>query len=372
MIDPKEFYDALVKEGLDFFCGVPDSLLKDFCACVFDNAPEGHNVIAANEGSAVGMACGYHVATGKHGVVYMQNSGEGNAVNPLLSIADPEVYGIPMLLVIGWRGEPGVHDEPQHVKQGKVTLPLLEAMGIEHLVLDASWRTQLERCCDTMRKGRTVALVVRKGVFDPYAFNVDKGSAPLTRERALELALSAIGEGDFVVSTTGKTSREVFEIREARGQGHAKDFLTVGGMGHTGSIAFGMACGMDRNVWCIDGDGSFLMHMGSLAVVARNAPGNFKYVLNNNGAHESVGGQPTVAQQIDVPGVLRAFGFEVFEARTEEEVVRGMASLERARLGALVVTTRQGSRPDLGRPTASPWENKLAMMEAFGSLEKLS
>ena len=280
MIDPKEFYDALVGKGLDFFCGVPDSLLKDFCACVFDNAPEGRNIIAANEGGAVGMACGYHVSTGKHGVVYMQNSGEGNAVNPLLSIADPEVYGIPMLLVIGWRGEPGVHDEPQHVKQGKATLPLLEAMGVEHMVLDASWRAQLGRCCDCLREGRTVALVVRKGVFDPYAFDVDKGSAPLTRERA-------------------------FEIREARGQGHAQDFLTVGGMGHTGSIAFGMACGTDRNVWCIDGDGSFLMHMGSLAVIARNAPGNFKYVLNNNGAHESVGGQPTVAQQIDVPRLGR-------------------------------------------------------------------
>jgi phosphonopyruvate decarboxylase len=372
VIDPKEFYDALVKEGLDFFCGVPDSLLKDFCACVFDNAPEGRNIIAANEGGAVGMACGYHVATGKHGVVYMQNSGEGNAVNPFLSIADPEVYGIPMLLVIGWRGEPGVHDEPQHVKQGKVTLPLLEAMGIEYSVLDASWRTQLVRCCDALRKGRTVALVVRKGVFDSYAFAVDKGSAPLTRERALELALSAIDDDGFVVSTTGKTSREVFEIREARGQGHAQDFLTVGGMGHTASIAFGMARGTDRNVWCIDGDGSFLMHMGSLAVIARNAPGNFKYVLNNNGAHESVGGQPTVALQIDVPGVLRAFGFEVFEAQTEDEVAQGMASLERSRLGALVVTTRQGSRPDLGRPTASPQENKLAMMETFDSLEKLS
>ena len=216
-------------------------------------------------------------------------------------------------------------------------------------------------------------MVVRKGTFDSYNFDLAKDDALLTREQALELVLTGFGSEDFVVSTTGKTSREIFEIRERRGQGHANDFLTVGGMGHTASIAFGMARGTERNVWCIDGDGSFLMHMGSLPVIAQHAPGNFKYILNNNGAHESVGGQPTVAQRIDVPAILRASGFKcVYEARTENEVLRGIRALGDAPCGALVLTTRQGSRSDLGRPSTTPQENKLAMMNAFDRLRELS
>ena len=364
-IDAKEFYDGLVERGLDFFAGVPDSLLKDLCACISDNAPRGRNIIAANEGNAVGMACGYHVATGRCGVVSMQNSGEGNAVNPLLSIADPDVYSIPMLLVIGWRGEPGKHDEPQHVKQGKVTCALLDAMGVPYEVLESNWQSQLDRCIAVMHEERRpAALVVRKGSFEPYAFAAEDNGEPLSREEALEVVLANLGEGDFVVSTTGKTSREVFEIREARGQGHGRDFLTVGGMGHTSSIAFGMALGTDADVWCIDGDGSFLMHMGAFPVIAQNAPDNFKYVLNNNGAHESVGGQPTVAQSIDVAGILRASGFdEVIEASTRDEIKDAMGKLRARGKCALVMRTHQGSRKDLGRPTTTPEENKRAMMD---------
>lgn len=370
-IDPREFYDALVDGGLDFFSGVPDSLLKDLCACISDNAPGGRNVIAANEGSAVGMACGYHIATGCAGVVYMQNSGEGNAVNPLLSIADPDVYSIPMLLVIGWRGEPGVHDEPQHVKQGKVTCALLDAMGIPYEVLDeVRWRTQLDGLATAMRAGsRPVAAVVRKGLFAPYPFEAGDNGAPMSREEALEVILDQLGDDDLVVSTTGKTSREVFEVRERRGQGHANDFLTVGGMGHTSSIAFGLALGTDADVWCIDGDGSFIMHMGALAVIAQEAPGNLRYVLNVNGAHESVGGQPTVGQRIDVPAVLRAVGFEeVYEASTPSEIESGMEGLRGGARRALVITTHQGARGDLGRPTTTPQGNKRAMMGKVASL----
>lgn len=372
MIDPKEFYDQLNNAGAGLFCGVPDSLLKEFCACVTDVAPAGSHVIAANEGNAVGMACGNYLATGRFGVVYLQNSGEGNVVNPLLSLADGEVYGIPLLLVVGWRGEPGIHDEPQHVKQGRVTCDLLQAMEIPYAVLNPDpdlWRHQLSGLLDTMkRESRPVAVVVRKGTFAPYAFTPANNQAPLSREQALEVVLGQLGDDDFVVSTTGKTSREVFEIREARGQGHANDFLTVGGMGHTSSIAFGMALGTDRDVWCIDGDGSFLMHMGAFPVIAQNAPANFKYVLNNNGAHESVGGQPTVGSDIDVPGILRASGFaRVYEARTEDEIAAGMKALRREARAALVITTHQGSRPDLGRPTTTPQQNKLDMMAKLGS-----
>lgn len=364
-IDTKEFYDGLTDAGLDFFAGVPDSLLKNLCACIFENTPAEHNIIAANEGNAVGMACGYHVATGKFGVVYMQNSGEGNIVNPLLSIADPDVYSIPMLLLIGWRGEPGKHDEPQHVKQGKVTCSLLDTMGVPYEVLEENWKAQLERILRVMREeSRPVALVIRKGIFGTYGFTAEDNGAPMSREEALEVVLGNLGDDDFVVATTGKTSREIFEIREARGQGNTNDFLTVGGMGHTSSIAFGMAIGTDANVWCIDGDGSFLMHMGAFPVIAQNAPANFKYILNNNGAHESVGGQPTVGQKIDVPAILRASGFEVVvEASTPEEIDGGMAKLRRSARAALVITTHQGSRSDLGRPTKTPQENKSSMME---------
>lgn len=372
-IEPREFYEALVGEGLDLFCGVPDSLLKDLCACISDMVPAERNIITANEGNAVGIACGYHVATGKSAVVYMQNSGEGNAVNPLLSIADSDVYSIPMLLVIGWRGEPGVHDEPQHVKQGKVTCALLEAMGVPYEVLNPDgWRGQLASLLGIMREGsRPVAAAVRKGTFAPYPFEAEDNGAPVTREEALEALLSCLGSDDLVVSTTGKTSREVFEIRERNGQGHANDFLTVGGMGHTSSIAYGMSLGTDADVWCIDGDGSFLMHMGAFPVMAQKMPSNFRYVLNVNGAHESVGGQPTVGQRIDVPAILRASGFaEVCEASKPEEIQAGVAALRAGAGRALVITTRQGSRSDLGRPTTTPVQNKEAMMAKIASMRE--
>lgn len=370
-IDTKAFYDALVTRGLDLFCGVPDSLLADLCACVSDNTPAERNVICANEGNAVGMACGWHVATGGAAVVYMQNSGEGNAVNPLLSIADPDVYSIPMLLVVGWRGEPGVKDEPQHAKQGKVTISLLEAMGVPHEVLDPDrWEAQLDSLLDAMRGGpRPAALVVRKGTFSKYPFHAEVSDDPLSREGALEVVLDHVGADDLVVSTTGKESREVFEVRERRGQGHDADFLTVGGMGHTLSIAAGMAVGCpSRTVWCLDGDGSMLMHLGSLPVLAQRWPGNLRYVVNVNGAHESVGGQPNVAGDIDVPGLLAACGLgEVVVARTAGEVAAGMEALSAGEASAMVLRTHQGSRADLGRPTIAPADNKLAMMRRIGS-----
>lgn len=372
-IDTQAFYDELVVRGLDFFCGVPDSLLANLCSCIFDNTPTERNVITANEGNAVGLACGYYVATGRCGVVYMQNSGEGNIVNPLLSIADPDVYGIPMLLVIGWRGEPGVHDEPQHVKQGKVTCDLLEAMGVPYQVLDPDcWEQQVVWAADAMTMGsRPVALVVRKGAFSAYPFHAEVTLDPLSREDALEVVLDHVGTDDLVVSTTGKESREVFEIRERRGQGHDADFLTVGGMGHTLSIAAGMAIGRpDRTVWCLDGDGSMLMHLGSLPVMAQRWPGNLRYVVNVNGAHESVGGQPNVAADIDVVGLLAACGLgRAIEARTAGEVAAGMEVLSSGEARAMVLRTHQGSRDDLGRPTVSPSDNKLAMMRRLGSAE---
>ncbi|MCL2143257.1 MAG: phosphonopyruvate decarboxylase [Methanomassiliicoccaceae archaeon] len=369
MIDTKEFYDHLLRKGLSFFTGVPDSLLKDICACITENSSTKDHIIAANEGNAVAVAAGRYLSTGMPGVVYMQNSGLGNAANPLLSLADREVYGIPMLLIIGWRGEPGTKDEPQHVKQGKITLPMLDAMEIPYLILDDNYREQTDRCCKLMRDQQCpVAIIVRSGTFAPYGRAVSPGRYMLTREEALSSLINAIGNDGFVVSTTGKTSRELFELRERNGQGHSNDLLTVGSMGHTASIAFGMSLGTEKNVYCVDGDGSFLMHTGGLAVIAKNAGKNFKYIMMNNGAHESVGGQPTVAFDIDAEGILKAAGFErTYTASTNEEIEKNMARMKEEGKSALIILIRQGSRKDLGRPTVSPKDNKSALMEKIRS-----
>ena len=375
MVDTVKFYEYLVNHDLDFFTGVPDSLLKEFCACVSDKSDNKHNIIAANEGNAIGLAAGYHLSTGKIGVVYMQNSGEGNAVNPLMSLADPKVYSIPMLLIIGWRGEPGVHDEPQHVKQGEVTLKLLEAMDIEYRILSDNYEVELNYLISLAKKeNRPTALIVRKGTISKYqSIGKDKTSTgELLREEALEIILEEIGD-DMVVSTTGKESREIFEIREKKLEGHSHDFLTVGSMGHTSSIALGVSIGTHRNIWCLDGDGSFIMHMGGLAIAGVNAGKNFKYIINNNAAHESVGGQPTISNKIDIKSILIACGFSsTYEAKTKEEIRNCIIKMKNEDKCALILYTKQGSRDDLGRPTKTPVQNKEAFMAEIKKNESLN
>lgn len=368
-ISADEFYDHLIENGFDFFTGVPDSLLKGLCACILERTPHERNIIAANEGSAVGIACGHYISTGNPTVVYMQNSGEGNAINPLLSIADPEVYSIPMLLIIGWRGEPGVKDEPQHIKQGKVTTSLLGSMGIPYEILSDNWRTQIKDLCDIMdHESRPVALVVRKGDIDSYPLPASPSDYPLSREMALDAILSSLPGDACIVSTTGKTSREIFELREKRLEGHANDFLTVGGMGHTVSIALGMAAGSSRPIFCIDGDGSFLMHMGAVAIAAQSKLNNFRYIVNNNSCHESVGGQPTICGNLDFSAILSGMGFEVvYIANNLLELQDSLKKMAAQPNSALVVNTRPGSRADLGRPTISPVLNKHALMGTFAN-----
>lgn len=368
MINTIEFYNCLIDNEIDFFAGVPDSLLKNLCACIKENSPKEKNIITANEGNAVGMAAGYHISTGRIGCVYMQNSGEGNIVNPLLSLVDEDVYSIPMLLIIGWRGEPGKHDEPQHVKQGKVTLSLLEAMGTKYVVLSDNYKEELKEAIKYMKEeNKPYALIIQKGLFSDYKLKLDASSYKLTREDALKEIITDLSDDDIIVSTTGKTSREIFEIREANKQGHSNDFLTVGSMGHTASIAYGVAIGTDKDVWCIDGDGSFIMHMGSLGVIGANIPKNFKYIINDNNAHESVGGQPTCSKTLDIPSIIKACGFkDVIVAETKEEIKAGVERLRNEVGIALVLHTRQGSRDDLGRPTTTPQENKIALMKKLG------
>ena len=370
MISPAFFIDSLKKSGIEFFAGVPDSLLKNICAYIADNIDCDHNIITANEGAAIGLAAGYHLATGKAGVVYMQNSGQGNIINPLASLTDKEVYNIPVLLLIGWRGRPGVHDEPQHVKQGKITTGLLNVMGINYEVLskdEDKAAIQIAKAVKALQQNEVFALVIEKDTFDEYKLrNVELNDLTMTREEAIQTVASALGSKDVIVSTTGMISRELFEARAAWGQGHERDFLTVGSMGHASQIALGIALEKkDRKVWCFDGDGATIMHMGSLAIVASKKPANYVHVVFNNGAHDSVGGQPTVGLKIDLPAVAKAVGYTAtYSVSTKEQLqeqLAGMSTLDGPVL--LEVKVKKGNRKDLGRPTTTPIQNKEALMD---------
>lgn len=374
MLSPKIFIESLAAKGIDFFAGVPDSLLKNVCAFISDTLDDRHNIIAANEGAAVGLAAGHYLATGHIPCVYMQNSGEGNAINPLASLTDKEVYGIPVLLVIGWRGEPGVHDEPQHVKQGKITLPLLDAMGIRHEILsqdETEFRSQLDGAVRHMSEtGEAFAFIVRKNTFEPYTLQRHEvNEYPLSREEAIQKVAACLSAKDVIVSTTGMISRELFEYRTAQGQGHERDFLTVGSMGHASQIALGIALEKtDRRVWCFDGDGAALMHLGSVAIIADKAPENFVHVIFNNGAHDSVGGQPTVGLKVNLAGIAKAAGYkDAVSVTTAEDLGSALKTLKTMRGPVLLeVRVHRGNRKDLGRPTTTPIQNRDALMEFMG------
>lgn len=368
MIAPKDFYNALAHHGLDFYAGVPDSLLKHFCAYVADHSA--HNIIAANEGNAVAIACGYYLTAKKPAVVYMQNSGIGNAVNPLLSLADKNVYRIPLLLLIGWRGEPGVKDEPQHITQGQLTLDLLRCLDIHHTVIDADTdiHSVINDAYDFLSNERIYALVIRKGTFHTYTPQRTYPSpSSFTKEHALTHVIDAIGSDAYIISTTGKLSRELFELREKRNETHSRDFLTVGSMGHTSQIALGAALGNTRRTfYCLDGDGSFLMHMGSTAVNASLCVPNLKHIVFNNGAHDSVGGQPTAARHTSLSAVATACGYKnTRTAANPEELAHAITSMRDGKCDFLEILVDKGARADLGRPTQSPQTCKQNFMDAL-------
>jgi len=367
MIDPKILCNLLSDIGADFFTGVPDSLLKPLCT-LLGTYPQDKHIIAANEGCAVGLAAGVHMATGSVPVVYMQNSGMGNATNPLLSLTDQEVYSIPLIMLIGWRGEPGVKDEPQHVKQGKLTCELLGTMGIEHVIMaqeNDELKDQMRICEEHLRKNSSpFAFVIRKGTFSDVIDDNDIGNDLPYREEAIEKIVKASDENDIFVSTTGMASRELYEIRERMRQGHEKDFLTVGSMGHASQIAAGIAIKRpDRKVFCIDGDGAVIMHMGGMSAIGKIHPANLVHIVLNNGSHDSVGGQPTAGPDIDMLKIAEATGYvSVHSADT----VSGLNTIL-GKIGAgpvfIEIKIRKGARKDLGRPKETPQENKRKFME---------
>ena len=363
--------------GSDFYAGVPDSQLKALCnylMSIYGTDPR-HHVIAANEGSCTAIAAGYHLATGRVPVVYMQNSGEGNIINPVASLMNDRVYAIPAVFIIGWRGEPGVHDEPQHIYQGEVTLKLLEDMGIESFVIgketaDEEAEVAMNQFRMVLADGKDVAFVIKKGALTDAPDVEYKNGNKMIREEIIRHIVRASGE-DPVVSTTGKASRELFEIRASAGQSHKYDFLTVGSMGHSSSIALGIALNKPgRRVWCIDGDGAVLMHMGGLAVIGSVRPGNLIHVVINNGAHETVGGMPTAAAGIRLSDVAKACGYPYAVCvGTFEELDKELeAAKTRGELSFIEVKCSIGAREDLGRPTTAALDNKRNFMDYLKTL----
>ena len=355
----------------DFYTGVPDSQLKPLCNYLMNTygIDPKHHVIAANEGNCTALAAGYHLATGRVPVVYMQNSGEGNIINPAASLLNDKVYAIPAVFVIGWRGEPGIHDEPQHIYQGEVTVKLLEDMDIKSFIIsrdtaDEEVTAAMEEFRGLLSAGKNVAFVIRKGALTYDGKVKYENHNTMVREEIISHIVKASGE-DPVISTTGKASRELFEIRETLGQSHKYDFLTVGSMGHASSIALGIAVNKPKSrIWCVDGDGAALMHMGAMAVIGANKPRNLIHIVINNGAHETVGGMPTVAGQIDFAAAAKACGypnavcvdsFEGVDAQLEE-------AKKRQELCLIEVLCSIGAREDLGRPTTTALENKRNFM----------
>ena len=321
----EDFFQSLTDNNVNCFCGVHDSLLKDFCAYVTDNVSSDKHTITANEGNAIGLATGHYLATGNPAVVYMQNSGIGNCVNPLLSLTDEEVYNIPLLLLIGWRGEPDKKDEPQHVKQGKVTDKLLEAMGIKYAILPENFeeaKPMINSAFSYMKETKCpFAFIIRKGLFEKYSLkNKKQNASDFKREEAIETVIKNLNSSDVVVGTTGHISREIYETRNRLNQSHKQDFLTVGGMGHASSIALGIALEKtDRRVFCFDGDGAFLMHQGSIVVNASKELNNFKHIVFNNEAHDSVGSQPTTINYADIKELVLNSGYKKSYAVSNKE-----------------------------------------------------
>ncbi len=357
-----------------FFTGVPDSLLKPLCDHLYSKygVCGNRHIVAANEGNAVGLAAGYHLATGRVPVVYLQNSGEGNIVNPAASLLNERVYAIPVLFIVGWRGEPNVHDEPQHIYQGMITKKLLEDLEIRPFVLGKETSAEelsafIREACKRAEKGRSSAIVVKKGVLKNENAAVYENSCSLKREELIRRILIASGD-DPVVSTTGKASRELFELREVGGEGHGRDFLTVGSMGHSSSIALGIALTKPQTkIWCIDGDGAVIMHMGAMAVIGARNPKNLVHIVINNGAHETVGGMPTAAGEIELTKIAEGCGYPlVLRAESYEELDIALCKARASdTLTFLEVRCGLGARADLGRPTTTALQNKEAFMECL-------
>ena len=373
MIKPIEFLNALKKAKIQFVTGVPDSLLKEICACIDKIFSKKNHIIATNEGSAVAMEIGHYLASKNPAVVYMQNSGMGNSINPTTSLADPKVYGIPIIFLIGWRGEllkngKQLKDEPQHIKQGKITLEQLKILKIPYKIISSKTKNikliikKFKKLA--LKRSGPVALVFRKKTFLPFKnFEKNKGFNLISRENAINEIIKKLNKNVIVVSTTGMASRELFELRKLKKQSNIADFLTVGGMGHVGQIATGIALKKpNKKILCIDGDGSILMHMGSLAINAQCS--NLTHVILNNECHDSVGGQPTKGNVVNFASIAKSCGYKNTKIIKKNENINRIIKKQIYKKGSslIVVKCKKGSRPNLGRPNQNLFKRKREFM----------
>lgn len=366
----KELIEILKRLELYFLTGVPDSGLRNFLIYIEGHPEELKHMRAVNEGQAIAFAAGYHLATGMVPIVYMQNSGLGNAINPLTSLADKEVYGIPAILFIAWRGRPNEPDEPQHKKMGRIMLDFLKTLEIPFAIANKEKKTAEEQLKSlkeqTLKSKHPVAFVFPKGVIDEE--KTDKNSEGTKREEILEILLDKIGKKP-VIGTTGYASREIFEIRERKKQGHDMDFLCVGSMGHASSIALAIAKNSKTGVYVIDGDGALCMHMGAAASIGFYAPDNLCHIVIDNGAHESTGGQPTISRTIDWKKFFLSLGYKTVKVINGVEKVKAIDLSSLTHPSAIVIKLSQGARKNLGRPTTAPAENKTAFMNFLKELQ---
>lgn len=371
-MDAEKFVEQIKNIGIDTLIGVPDSTLKPFCDYINSSGCTTiEHYVPVNEGAAVGLATGMYLATGKPACVYMQNSGIGNAVNPLTSIANRKVYEIPMLFLIGWRGEPGIKDEPQHKFMGEITLPILEVLDVSYEVIDNDTTTEemeryLQKAGECMQEKKQFAFVIRKGTFEAKSYGKYQNPYTLKRETAIAEIIKSIKEDDIIVSTTGKISREVYEQSDRLLGSHKQSFLTVGGMGHASMIALGLALKeKQRKVYCLDGDGAILMHMGNLPFIAQYHPQNFCHIVFNNQAHESVGGMPTGVLNASYAKLAKQSGYSyVYRIETLEELCHILPEVKDRQGPVLIeIMVSMQSREDLGRPKETAVENKMAFMQ---------
>ncbi|HEV7331265.1 MAG TPA: phosphonopyruvate decarboxylase [Flavisolibacter sp.] len=367
MIQPHHFLQELTKAGIQFYAGVPDSLLKGLITAIARRFPEEH-FITANEGAAIGLATGFYLATENIPAVYLQNSGLGNIINPLTSLTDKDMYGIPMLLIIGWRGEPGVKDEPQHLVMGKITPTLLHQLNVPFIVLKKSdehdWIEAVHEAVFMAKdKMRPVALLVESGVF-PEDELQPQNNYELSAEEAITLLYEQLAENDIVICTTGKIGRAFYQINESKKK-ITRYFLNVGSMGHAVSIATGLAMYVKQRVVLLDGDGALLMHMGAMALPAFLKLQNFAYIILNNGAHGSVGAQPTLGFHIDFCTIAKGCGFQnPIRISSRKEMESLSENFNQADFLEIRINTQ--SNVSLPRPKATPLEAKAAFMKALG------
>lgn len=371
MVDQKLLFAALNQMGVDFFTGVPDSLLNDFCLYLVKNIPDGQHVMAANEGNAIGIAAGHYMATGKIPVVYMQNSGIGNATNPLLSLTHECVYGIPMILVIGWRGDPAISDHAQHKKQGELTPVLMKDMDIPYEILDSD-DSVIEKFAWAVAKAKEisspVALIAKKAILtEKVKKQVYPDSRLMNREEAVSAVVEVLGSDAVYLGTTGRATREVHEQLKAHGVGEGHEFQNVGSMGHVSSVGLGLALARpDQKVVVFDGDAAVVMHMGALATNCRYKAGNLIHIVLNNGVNESVGGQPSAGYVINLTEVAAACGYRTpgHAVETKEELQRIIRDFDKGEMPLFVdVHVRQGIRSDMPKLNIDHKAQKDALMK---------